>query len=109
MPATTTSPSVPPRARKRNGRPPYEPTPEQTAVVETMASFGIPQDRIAQSLGINAQTLRKHFRQQLNLAAVHADRAVLSSLFEMATKRHNVAAAIFWAKTRCGFRPGCAP
>ena len=98
-----TGKSAPPRASKPNGRPPFQPSPEQAAMVEKMARFGIPQEHIAQSLGINAQTLRKHFREKLDLASALAQREVLMSLFDMATKRRNVAAAIFWAKTRCGF------
>ena len=72
-------------------------------MVEKMARFGIPQHHIAQSLGINAQTLRKHFREKLDRAAGETQREVLRTLFEMATKRRNVAATIFWAKTRCDF------
>ncbi len=99
----TTAAAAPSRAPKPNGRPAFKPSPEQIVIVQNLARFGVPQNDIAQSLGINAQTLRKHFRQQLDEGALEVKCAVLSSLFDMATKRRNVAAAIFWAKTRCDF------
>jgi hypothetical protein len=93
---------------KPTGRQPFTPTPEQQDTVRAMASYGIPQDHIAKHLGIAPKTLRKRFRSELKHGAYDANNAVLASLFKMATTRHNVAAAIFWARARCGFRPGCA-
>jgi hypothetical protein len=91
------------------GRPPLQLSPEKRAEVQWMASFGIPQKHIAKHVGLSPKTLRRLCRQELDHAAYDANNEVLKSLFQMATTRHNVAAAIFWAKTRCAYRPGGAP
>jgi hypothetical protein len=100
--------TAPPRAPKGRGRPAYTPNETHREQVKAMAGYGIPQEHIAKALHISAPTLRKHYREQLDLSAIDANTNVLTSLFRMATTRHNAAAAIFWAKCRCGFRPGGA-
>ena len=42
----------------------YVPTADQRALVESAAAFGITD--IAEQLGIQEKTLRKHFRRELN-------------------------------------------
>jgi hypothetical protein len=46
--------------------PEYVPTADQRALVENAAAFGITQADIAEQLGIQEKTLRKHFRRELN-------------------------------------------
>jgi len=92
-----------PRAVKIVGRPPFHPSDEDRAQIACMSRLGIPQAQIAIVFGITEQTLRKHCRQELNMA-VEANLKVVTTLFEMATSGQNTAASIFWAKTRCGFR-----
>jgi len=82
----------------------YDPTPEQRRTVKTMAGFGVPQEDIATFLGVDAKTLRKHFRDELDRGTVEANAKVAQSLFQMATQGKNVAAAIFWMKARAGWR-----
>ncbi len=82
----------------------YDPTPDQRRTVKTMAGFGIPQEDIATFLGIDAKTLRKHFREELDRGVTEANAKVAQSLFTMATQGKNVAAAIFWMKARAGWR-----
>ncbi len=53
---------------------------------------------------IDAKTLRKHFRAELDRGTVEANAKVAQSLFQMATQGKNVAAAIFWMKARAGWR-----
>jgi hypothetical protein len=91
------------------GRRRFQPSEEQKSTVAMMASYGIPQTEIAKHVRIAPNTLRKRFRKELRHAAYDANNQVLGSLFKMATTRHNVAAAIFWAKVRCAYRPGGAP
>jgi hypothetical protein len=82
----------------------YEPTPDQRRTVKTMAGFGVPHVDIATYLGIDAKTLRKHFREELDRGTTEANAKVAQSLFTMATQGKNVAAAIFWMKARAGWR-----
>jgi hypothetical protein len=81
-----------------------EPTDEQRRLVRAMAGFGVPQEDIATHLEIDAKTLRKHFRQELDRGTIDANVKVAQSLFNMATQGKNVAAAIFWMKARAGWR-----
>jgi hypothetical protein len=68
-----------------------------------MAGFGVPQEDIATFLDIDAKTLRKHFRAELDRGSIEATSKVAQSLFRMATEGNNVAAAIFWMKARAGW------
>jgi len=61
-----------------------------------------PAEDIATFLGIDAKTLRKHFREELDRGTVEANAKVAQSLFQMATHGRNVAAAMFWMKARAG-------
>jgi hypothetical protein len=80
------------------------PTDEQRRTVRAMAAFGVPQDAIGAHLELDAKTLRKHFRKELDRGMVEANVKVAQSLFNMATQGNNVAAAIFWMKARAGWR-----
>jgi hypothetical protein len=69
-------------------------------MVWAMVAGGIDQAAICAALGIARMTLRKHYRKELDRAAPEANGAVVASLYTMATKGKNVAAAIWWTKTR---------
>src|SRR4051794_21646791 len=79
-------------------------TDEQRRLVRAMSGFGIPQEQIATHLEMDAKTLRKHFRAELDRGMVEANLKVAQSLFQMATAGKNVAAAIFWMKARANWR-----
>ena len=82
----------------------FDPTDEQRRTARAMAAFGVPQKGIARHFEIDGKTLRKHFRRELDTGMVEANVKVAQSLFTMATKGNNVAAAIFWMKARAGWR-----
>lgn len=92
--------------KNKGGRPPHEPTDAMRKQVETMAGFGIPQVDIARSLGIHDETLRTHYRDELDLGVVKANSAVAQSLYKKATGdgAQSVTAGIFWLKTRAGWK-----
>ncbi len=81
----------------------FKPTDELREIVESMSGVGIPQDSIALVLDIAPKTLRKHFRAELDTAAIKANAKVGGTLFAKATSG-DTTAAIFWAKTRMGWR-----
>lgn len=85
-------------------RPAFKATRKMRETVKIMAGLGVKSDDIAVVIGCAPKTLRKHFRTELDLGMVEANAKVVKSLFDMATSGKNVAAAIFWAKVRCGFR-----
>ncbi|TDH60800.1 hypothetical protein E2C06_20090 [Dankookia rubra] len=82
----------------------FEATEVQRRQVRSMAAVGLPQDDIATLLEIDAKTLRKYFRRELDSGSIEATAKVAQSLFQMATQGKNVAAAIFWMKARAGWR-----
>jgi hypothetical protein len=57
-------------------------------------------------VGIDAKTLRKHYREELDTGHIKATAKVAESLFRKATGEgaQSVTAAIFWLKTRGGWR-----
>jgi hypothetical protein len=80
------------------------PTDDQRRTVRAMSGYGIPQEDIATFFDIDAETLRKHFRHEIDKGSIEATSKVAQSLFRMATEGKNVAAAIFWMKARAGWR-----
>lgn len=85
------------------GRPAFEPTDEQRRTVTDMAAVGITQEQIALYLDIDDNTLRKHFRRELDVAALEANVKVAKSLYVKALSG-DIGAAVWWTKTRMGWR-----
>ena len=83
----------------------HKPTPEQRRQVEAMAAYGIPEDDIARVIAVDPKTLRKHYRDELDLGHVKANAKVAENLYRIATGtgREAVTAALFWLKTRAGW------
>lgn len=50
------------------GRPPHQPTQENRDMVSKMSCYGITQDVIAKCVGIHEETLRIHYREELDTA-----------------------------------------
>ena len=71
-----------------------------------MAAYGVPEQNIARVVGIDAKTLRKHYREELDTGQTKATAKVAESLYRKATTdgHQSVTAAIFWLKTRGGWR-----
>ena len=88
------------------GRPSHRATSTSRRQVEAMAGYGIPVDDIANVLRINAKTLRKHYREELDTGHVKANAKVAENLYRKATGdgRESVIAAIFWLKTRARWK-----
>ena len=86
------------------GTPAHEPTKASRAEVLALVGFGIQQEDIAKYIGINAKTLRKHYRDELDQGVIKANASVAKSLFNQATSGKSTAAAIFWLKTRARWR-----
>jgi hypothetical protein len=74
--------------------------------VEAMPGYGIPAEDIATALGIERWVLGRDYRKELDGAAIKANAKVAESLFRKATGegREAVTAAIFWLKTRAGWK-----
>ena len=84
---------------------PISPTEEQRRLVKSMAAVGVPHEDIGRKIGIRSpKTLRKHFREELDLGMIDANYNVGKTFYEMAASGEDVAATIFWVKTRNLFR-----
>jgi hypothetical protein len=68
-----------------------------------LAGLGVPQDDIAKLVGCAPKTLRKRFRVELDRGVAEANAMISGALFT-AAKAGNIAAMIFWLKTRAHWR-----
>ena len=91
---------------KKRGRNPHNPVDALRKQVETLAAFGVPQKEIARTAGIDEVTLRKYYSNEIETGATKANVKVVKNLFRIATGTGPAAsgAAIFWCKTRLGWR-----
>jgi hypothetical protein len=84
-------------------RNPHEPTADTRQLVQLHTTVGTPQEDIARILDIDPKTLRKHYRDELDLAKAKANATIGGALFNKA-KSGDTAAMIFWMKTQAGWR-----
>jgi hypothetical protein len=85
------------------GRRSHRPDAAQRRQVEAMAAYGIPSDDISRVVGVDPKTLRKYYRDELDLGETKANAQVAGFLFNSA-RTGNVTAQIFWLKTRARWR-----
>lgn len=92
---------------------PHQPTEESRRQVSAMVAFGIPQDKIAVIIGCSAPTLRKYYRHEIDIADAKAQSMVAKFLFSAATGEalrtgathaDCIRSAMFWMKTRAGWK-----
>jgi hypothetical protein len=88
---------------KRRTKPPHEPTDATRQTVQLHATVGTDQPTIARVLGIDPKTLRKHYRDELDISRAKANATIGGALFNKA-KNGDTAAMIFWMKTQAGWR-----
>src|SRR5262245_19875435 len=94
-------------SKNLGGRPPYEPNEKDRRAVETMTIAGIAQEGIARAIGISVDTMVKYYREEIDTAVDKANTQVAGSLFKKAISDEHpqsATAAIFWLKTRAGWR-----
>lgn len=87
-----------------NLRPLHVPTDHLRGQVAALSGYGIPHVAIAAYIGISRPTLEKYYRADLDAGTTRANVAVAKTLFDLATGDKNVAACIFWLKTRAGWQ-----
>lgn len=82
----------------------YQPTDKDRATVKAMVGYGLKHDDIATAIGISDVTLRRHYAPEIATGAITANAQVAQSLFNAATRDGNMTAAIWWTKTRMGWK-----
>ncbi len=95
-------------AKKKPGRPAYEPTEKDRAQAKALAAMGATLFETSLVMQLSVPTLRKYFAAELATGEIEANAKVAQSLFKQATSsdKPNVTAAIFWLKARAGWRDG---
>lgn len=92
---------------------PHKKTAEKAAQVVALGAFGVAHEEIAAYVGISKPTLCKYYRDELDEGAAKGKVAVTKFLFHAASGRaledgaayaDCLRAAIFYAKTRMGWR-----
>lgn len=81
----------------------HNPTNEHRQLVQLHCTIGTPQAVIADIIGVDDKTLRKHYREELDQSKAKANATIGGALFNKA-KSGDTAAMIFWMKTQAGWR-----
>lgn len=91
---------------KTMGRPPHVPTDQMRKRVGMMVAYGIKRQFMPEILGVSDDVLQKYYKHELDCGLEEANEQVARSLFKIATsdQKGNVAAAIFWLKTKAKWR-----
>lgn len=74
------------RPKRQRGRPAFRATAAMKTTVERMMACGDSQNTIARALGIDDDTLRKHFPEEIRTGAAKRRREVIDLLFAGARK-----------------------
>ena len=86
----------------KGGRPPHEPDEKTRAIVESAVAFGITQDDIATHLGIDDDTLRKHYRKELDGGVFKAHMKVGGVILDLALRSKEVSRGIILRRSPHG-------
>jgi hypothetical protein len=81
----------------------HVPTQDSKDLVKRLSALGVTYEDIALKLKINDDTLKKHYKEELDDGRIDANAAIAGTLFQQA-KKGNTAAAIFWLKTRARWK-----
>jgi len=85
--------------RKKVGRPAYLVTADTRAEVYNLSIVGTRYEDIALVMGMSNDTLKKHYKNELEKGRIEANAAVAGTLYEKA-KQGDTSSMIFWLKTR---------
>jgi len=101
----------PPSAPGKPGPKPHQPDDRLRGLVKWLRIAGYREDQVAEAMSVDAKTLRKHYRDELDHAKAQTDAMVTNSLVLNAVggpqqdwRQANVSAAIWYSKTRMGWR-----
>lgn len=79
--------------------PKHEVTDERRKKVRNLAAVGVQHKEIARIIGTSDVTLRKYYRDELDLSMIEANATVAGRLYQQCMEG-NTTAIIFWLKTR---------
>jgi len=94
-------------------KPLHQPTDKTRAEIIALRSYGVPIKEVAAYIGIDDKTLYKYYKDELDNSAMKANANVGKFLYQAASGQalttgasysDCVRAAMFWAKTRMGWK-----
>lgn len=90
----------------RGGRPSHVPTDQTRRLVERLSALDIPPGEIAGIIGVSRETLRKHYRQELETGLARMIAHVGANLLKATgrTGAHATRASMFLLQARGGWR-----
>lgn len=86
-------------------RSPHKPTDEYRKLAEQLSSVGLPHDMIGTLIGdgINHETLRKYYAEELKRGKAKACAKIGNALFKKCMDG-DTASILFWCKTQMNFK-----
>jgi len=81
------------------GQKPHVPDDKDRLLVKSLSAVGMPYEDISRKLKITSDTLVKYYKDELELGRADANAEIARTLYQQA-KNGNVAAMVFWLKTR---------
>jgi hypothetical protein len=77
----------------------HKPTNESRKTVESTSGLGLPHEQIALLVGIDDKTLRKYYREELDLGKAKANGQIAKTLYSKAIGG-DTTSLIWWTKTQ---------
>ena len=81
----------------------HEPNDVQRQTVMMHTLLGTPKMQIAKLLGISVNTLKRNYKEELEMGQSKANATVAGKLYNKAVNSNDTTAQIFWLKTQAGW------
>jgi hypothetical protein len=91
------------KTKDKGGRPAHAPDDRSRQMVEVLSGFGIPQDKIADVIGVDGKTLRKHYATELQRGAATVEAKLVGNLLKLAGGSDGTALKAITFALQCRF------
>lgn len=91
------------KIKRSRGRPKHEVNEDNQELVRNLSAVGTTHEDIALKIGINADTLVKYYKKELDEGRIDAVSAMAKSLYKAGMKG-DIRAMMFYLKTRGGWK-----
>ena len=91
------------KTKDKGGRPAHAPDDRSRQMVEVLSGFGIPQDKIADVIGVDGKTLRKHYATELQRGAATVEAKLVGNLLKLASGSDGTALKAIMFALQCRF------
>jgi hypothetical protein len=91
------------KTKDKGGRPGHAPDDRSRQMVEVLSGFGIPQDKIADVIGVDGKTLRKHYAREVQRGAATVEAKLVGNLLKLAGGSDGTALKAIMFALQCRF------